>query len=301
MWHMTVAIDRTAGAARCNRSFSSMQWTSLRRARPRSGLLRGADGDVIERLPADVSCGPLTRRTDARRGQRMPSRRCGSSAAVRPSGGRSRSQRCRAADRASLQQRSPVHGTTDSAGATLRRSRRTAYRPRSLTRARARADWHGRAAGVARRQPAGHRRRCRPPNRCCTTSSTAASRVRTSLTELHAGAIGTSAPHHLQTGAKLEAIEGRAKRLATVVAGAVAVAAIGSFVPAAPVVLAPMAGVTNAPFRALCRRFGPGLVYVNEMVMATAVVHGNAKTDADDDVRTRRAPAQPADLRLATR
>jgi nifR3 family TIM-barrel protein len=53
---------------------------------------------------------------------------------------------------------------------------------------------------------------------------------------------------------------------------------IGDFVPRAPVVLAPMAGVTNAPFRALCRRFGPGLVYVNEMVMATALVHGNAKT-----------------------
>jgi nifR3 family TIM-barrel protein len=53
---------------------------------------------------------------------------------------------------------------------------------------------------------------------------------------------------------------------------------LGSFTPAAPVVLAPMAGVTNAPFRALCRRFGPGLVYVNEMVMATAVVHGNGKT-----------------------
>jgi nifR3 family TIM-barrel protein len=54
---------------------------------------------------------------------------------------------------------------------------------------------------------------------------------------------------------------------------------LGNFVPQAPVVLAPMAGVTNAPFRALCRRFGPGLVYVNEMVMATALVHGNAKTD----------------------
>lgn len=53
---------------------------------------------------------------------------------------------------------------------------------------------------------------------------------------------------------------------------------IGNYSPAAPVVLAPMAGVTNAPFRALCRRFAPGLVYVNEMVMATAVVHGNAKT-----------------------
>ena len=45
-----------------------------------------------------------------------------------------------------------------------------------------------------------------------------------------------------------------------------------------PVVLAPMAGVTNAPFRSLCRSFGPGLVYVNEMVMAAALVHGNAKT-----------------------
>ena len=55
---------------------------------------------------------------------------------------------------------------------------------------------------------------------------------------------------------------------------------IGDFVPQAPVVLAPMAGVTNAPFRALCRRFGPDLVYVNEMVMATAVVHRNSKTDA---------------------
>ncbi len=29
----------------------------------------------------------------------------------------------------------------------------------------------------------------------------------------------------------------------------------------------------------LCRWFAPGLVYVNEMVMATPVVHGNAKTD----------------------
>ena len=45
-----------------------------------------------------------------------------------------------------------------------------------------------------------------------------------------------------------------------------------------PVVLAPMAGVTNAPFRSLCRRFGPGLVYVNEMIMAAALVYGNTRT-----------------------
>ncbi|MBU6315512.1 MAG: tRNA dihydrouridine synthase DusB [Acidobacteria bacterium] len=54
---------------------------------------------------------------------------------------------------------------------------------------------------------------------------------------------------------------------------------IGSIEPVAPVVLAPMAGVTNAPFRTMCRQFAPGLVYVNEMVMATAVVHRNAKTE----------------------
>ena len=53
---------------------------------------------------------------------------------------------------------------------------------------------------------------------------------------------------------------------------------LGSFTPAAPVVLAPMAGVTNAPFRTMCRSFAPGLVYVNEMVMAAAVVHKNPKT-----------------------
>lgn len=45
-----------------------------------------------------------------------------------------------------------------------------------------------------------------------------------------------------------------------------------------PVVLAPMAGVTNAPFRRLCRRFGGGL-YVSEMISARALCEGNEKTD----------------------
>jgi len=45
-----------------------------------------------------------------------------------------------------------------------------------------------------------------------------------------------------------------------------------------PVVLAPMAGVTNAPFRRLCRRFGGGL-YVSEMISARALCEGNDKTD----------------------
>ena len=55
---------------------------------------------------------------------------------------------------------------------------------------------------------------------------------------------------------------------------------LGSRVVDPPVVLAPMAGVTNAPFRTLCRRFGPGLVYVNEMVMATGLVRGGRKSES---------------------
>ncbi len=44
-----------------------------------------------------------------------------------------------------------------------------------------------------------------------------------------------------------------------------------------PVVLAPMAGVTNPPFRALCRDFGAGL-YVSEMITARPLVERNEKT-----------------------
>jgi len=44
-----------------------------------------------------------------------------------------------------------------------------------------------------------------------------------------------------------------------------------------PVVLAPMAGVTNYPFRKLCRQYGAGL-YVSEMITARALLLGNRKT-----------------------
>ena len=44
-----------------------------------------------------------------------------------------------------------------------------------------------------------------------------------------------------------------------------------------PVVLAPMAGVTDVPFRALCREFGAGL-YVNQMITARAWLEGHPKT-----------------------
>jgi nifR3 family TIM-barrel protein len=58
-----------------------------------------------------------------------------------------------------------------------------------------------------------------------------------------------------------------------------------------PVVLAPMAGVTNSAFRSLCRSYGAGL-YVSEMVSARAMVEGSEKTramlafGADEDVRS---------------
>ena len=63
----------------------------------------------------------------------------------------------------------------------------------------------------------------------------------------------------------------------------VAEARPGEFAPVAlgplrvwpPVVLAPMAGITNAPFRTVCRGYGAGL-YVSEMITARALVEGNA-------------------------
>lgn len=60
-----------------------------------------------------------------------------------------------------------------------------------------------------------------------------------------------------------------------------------------PVVLAPMAGVTNRAFRRLCRRHGSGGLYVSEMTTARAVVEGNQRTGRmlryDDDERPRSA------------
>ena len=58
-----------------------------------------------------------------------------------------------------------------------------------------------------------------------------------------------------------------------------------------PVVLAPMAGVTNTAFRTLCRSYGAGL-YVSEMISARAVLEDQANTQtrllfgADESVRS---------------
>ncbi len=65
----------------------------------------------------------------------------------------------------------------------------------------------------------------------------------------------------------------------------VGLAAPGEFAPVTigqisiwpPVVLAPMAGVTNYPFRSVCRQFGAGL-YVSEMINARPLVDGRDKT-----------------------
>ena len=47
-----------------------------------------------------------------------------------------------------------------------------------------------------------------------------------------------------------------------------------------PVVLAPMAGITNAPFRTLCRELGAGL-FVSEMVTARALIERRPETLQD--------------------
>lgn len=52
---------------------------------------------------------------------------------------------------------------------------------------------------------------------------------------------------------------------------------IGPLALDAPVVLAPMAGITNTAFRRLCREYGAGL-YVSEMITSRALVERNATT-----------------------
>ena len=64
---------------------------------------------------------------------------------------------------------------------------------------------------------------------------------------------------------------------------------IGDVVLDAPVVLAPMAAVTNPPFRLLCRQLGAGLV-VTEMVHAAGLVSGNARSRQMLDIRADEHP-----------
>ena len=52
---------------------------------------------------------------------------------------------------------------------------------------------------------------------------------------------------------------------------------LGKIHIATPVVLSPMAGITNWPFRVLCREYGPDGLYVAEMITARALVARNPK------------------------
>lgn len=52
---------------------------------------------------------------------------------------------------------------------------------------------------------------------------------------------------------------------------------LGPITVPVPVMLSPMAGVTNWPFRLLCREYGPDGLYVGEMVTARALVARNPK------------------------
>ncbi|MEU8518226.1 tRNA dihydrouridine synthase DusB [Streptomyces sp. NPDC048577] len=55
--------------------------------------------------------------------------------------------------------------------------------------------------------------------------------------------------------------------------------AIGPHLVQPPVVLAPMAGITNAPFRTLCRAYSGGKgLFVSEMITTRALVERNEKT-----------------------
>ena len=54
---------------------------------------------------------------------------------------------------------------------------------------------------------------------------------------------------------------------------------LGSYELATPVVLAPMAGVTNVAYRQLCNEFGAGLC-VSEMITTRGLVYGDATTRA---------------------
>ena len=52
---------------------------------------------------------------------------------------------------------------------------------------------------------------------------------------------------------------------------------IGNVKIKTPVILAPMAGVTDYPFRVLCKEMGAGVVY-SEFVSADGIIRENTKT-----------------------
>ena len=82
---------------------------------------------------------------------------------------------------------------------------------------------------------------------------------------------------------------------------------IGSYVLSSPVILAPMAGVTDRPFRQLCRQLGAGLA-VSEMVTSNALLWQAAKTlrrldhrGESEPISVQIAGADPAQMAVAAR
>ena len=82
---------------------------------------------------------------------------------------------------------------------------------------------------------------------------------------------------------------------------------LGSHLINPPLALAPMAGITDLPFRRICKRFGVGLV-VTEMVASRAVEQGRERTErmavvADDEhpVSIQIAGSDPAYMQEAAR
>ncbi|WP_181778713.1 tRNA dihydrouridine synthase DusB [Brevibacterium celere] len=87
----------------------------------------------------------------------------------------------------------------------------------------------------------------------------------------HESASPTAPPASAGTAAPTSA------RSAPVPAPAVKPLRIGGIELSSPVVLAPMAGITNTAFRRLCREYGAGL-YVTEMVTSRALVERSPKS-----------------------
>lgn len=65
---------------------------------------------------------------------------------------------------------------------------------------------------------------------------------------------------------------------------------IGNVVLDNPIILAPMAGVTDLPFRLLCREMGAGLVCM-EMVSAKAIYYHNKNTESLMEIHPKEMPA----------
>ena len=82
---------------------------------------------------------------------------------------------------------------------------------------------------------------------------------------------------------------------------------IGQIALSSPVILAPMSGVTDAPFRQLVKGFGAGLV-VSEMIASKAMLHASRKTlrrtmgaDEPPPVAVQLAGCEPAVMAEAAR